>query len=267
MVHQIWLGDRRDDPTAANYSAEDLVVVQRDIGRLAQYTVEMGGGIDMLEIALKIPPWEPMRLLSRDELRSMKVLIAGDNADVSAAVTTNSTALANGTRAAVNNRGWAMLASNDGTSSLGRSHPLTVEGEDIGVFELNFACGEPGRDFVVSYAEQRRADGGRARAAVTDVELTLAGKSVPLKVASSGTQDKSKQLNSVAVGRLSADMLKAFADTGSRSLMLETVSRDTNTLIRIGNAGIARALPALIASCAAQQPIIRNTARLVRQGG
>ncbi|HMF24241.1 MAG TPA: hypothetical protein VKG24_19270, partial [Pseudolabrys sp.] len=37
MVHQIWLGDRREDPTAANYSAEDLVLVQRDIGRLAQY--------------------------------------------------------------------------------------------------------------------------------------------------------------------------------------------------------------------------------------
>ena len=44
LVHQIWLGDRRDDPTAAHYSAEDLVLVQRDIGRLAQYTVEMGGG-------------------------------------------------------------------------------------------------------------------------------------------------------------------------------------------------------------------------------
>ena len=42
MVHQIWLGDRRDDPTAANYSAEDLVLVQHDIGSLAQYTVEMG---------------------------------------------------------------------------------------------------------------------------------------------------------------------------------------------------------------------------------
>ena len=24
MVHQIWLGDRRDDPTAANYSAEEI---------------------------------------------------------------------------------------------------------------------------------------------------------------------------------------------------------------------------------------------------
>ena len=34
MVHQIWLGDRREDPTAASYSAEDLVLVQRDIGRL-----------------------------------------------------------------------------------------------------------------------------------------------------------------------------------------------------------------------------------------
>ena len=43
MVHQIWLGDRRDDPTAATYSAEDLVLVQRDIGRLAQFTDgEMG---------------------------------------------------------------------------------------------------------------------------------------------------------------------------------------------------------------------------------
>ncbi len=63
MVHQIWLGDRREDPTAANYSAEDLVLVQRDIGRIAQYTVEMGGTIDLLETALKIPPWEPMRLL------------------------------------------------------------------------------------------------------------------------------------------------------------------------------------------------------------
>ena len=42
MVHQIWLGDRRDDPTAANYSAEDLVLVQRDIGRLARYTRRYG---------------------------------------------------------------------------------------------------------------------------------------------------------------------------------------------------------------------------------
>ena len=65
MVHQIWLGDRRDDPTAANYTAEDLVLVQRDIGRLARYTIDMGGSIDLLNLALRIPPWEPMHALTR----------------------------------------------------------------------------------------------------------------------------------------------------------------------------------------------------------
>ena len=88
LVHQIWLGDRRDDPTAAHYSAEDLVLVQRDIGRLAQYTVEMGGAIDLLEIALKIPPWEPMRLLSREELRGMKIITGGDTPEVNSGAAT-----------------------------------------------------------------------------------------------------------------------------------------------------------------------------------
>lgn len=266
MVHQIWLGDRRDDPTAANYSAEDLVVVQRDIGRLAQYTVEMGGGIDMLEIALKIPPWEPMRLLSRDELRTMRVVTAGDVTVTNSGAATNSAALANGARAAVNNRGWAMVADR-AAPALGRSHPLTVEGEEIGVFELNFACGETGRDYVIKYVEQRRGEDGNPAAAVTDVELTLAGKSIPLKVTSSTVKGDASGLNSVASGRLPVELLKTFADSGNRSMMVETASDDANTVIRLGNAGIARALPVLAASCAASPPRIRNTGRLVRQGG
>ena len=98
MVHQIWLGDRRDDPTAANYSAEDLVLVQRDIGRLAQYTVEMGGTIGMLEIALKIPPWEPMRLLSREELRGMKVITNDDGPEVNSGTAVTTATLSNGVR-------------------------------------------------------------------------------------------------------------------------------------------------------------------------
>ena len=68
MVHQIWLGDRRDDPTAASYSAEDLVLVQRDIGKLAQYTVEMGASIELLDLALRIPPWEPMHAMTQAEI-------------------------------------------------------------------------------------------------------------------------------------------------------------------------------------------------------
>jgi hypothetical protein len=68
MVHQIWLGDRREDPMAANYTAEDLVLVQRDIGRIARYTADMGGSIELLGLALRIPPWEPMHALTREEL-------------------------------------------------------------------------------------------------------------------------------------------------------------------------------------------------------
>ncbi|MEA2978455.1 MAG: hypothetical protein QOF09_278 [Alphaproteobacteria bacterium] len=268
MVHQIWLGDRRDDPTAASYSAEDLVVVQRDIGRLARYTFEMGGGVDLLEIALKIPPWEPMRMLSRDELRTMKVMTAGDAPEVNSGAATNSAALANGTRATANGQGWAMMAV-EGRPALGRTHPLTVEGDEVGTFELKFACGEPGRDYIVTYIEQRRGDEpGHAPAVLSEVEISLAGKPVQLKVVASRPRDGSSELNSIASGRVSAEVLKAFADPGSRSLMVETASDDAVTAIRIGNAGISRVLPLLAASCASATPPIRNSARnSVRQGG
>jgi hypothetical protein len=268
MVHQIWLGDRRDDPTAANYSAEDLVVVQRDIGRLAQYTVEMGGGINLLETALRIPPWEPMRLLSREELRGMKIVTADDTGvEASSGASASSAALANGARAPVNGRSWAMLA-NAEARALGRSHPLTVEGDDIGTFELNFACGESGRDYAVTYVEHRRGrEDWTTPAVVTGVGISLSGKSVPLKIMSSRPNGRPLEIDTVASGRLSPELLKAFADAGGRSLTIETTSDNISTAIRVGNAGFAHALPQLIASCAGQ-PRMRNTARNeARQGG
>ena len=73
LVHQIWLGKKRKQALESNYSAEELNVVQRDIGRLAQYTIEMGGGGELLETALRIPPWEPLYRLSPDELQRMKL--------------------------------------------------------------------------------------------------------------------------------------------------------------------------------------------------
>jgi hypothetical protein len=267
MVHQIWLGDRRDDPTAAAYSAEDLMVVQRDIGRLAQYTVEMGGGIDLLEITLKIPPWEPMRPLSRDELRGMRVVTAdAASAKASLGASPNSAALTNGARAPVNGRGWAMLADAE-RPTIGRSHPLTIEGEDIGTFELHFACGEQGRDVIVTYIEQRRGVGaGHMPAAVVEVEIALSARSVPLMVVSSRANGKPFEIGSIATGRLSVELLRAFADTGGGSLTVETTSAHAVTAIRVGNAGLARLLAQLIASCAGS-PRSPNTARSeLRQG-
>jgi hypothetical protein len=68
-VHQIWMGDRADDARAASYSADDMMIVERDIGRLAKFTFEMGGAGDLLALSLNVPPWEALHELSRDELR------------------------------------------------------------------------------------------------------------------------------------------------------------------------------------------------------
>lgn len=68
-VHQIWMGDRADDARAAAYTAQDLMIVERDIGRLAKFTFDMGGTGDLLSLALSVPPWEELHELSADELR------------------------------------------------------------------------------------------------------------------------------------------------------------------------------------------------------
>jgi hypothetical protein len=68
-VHQIWIGDRAGDARAGTYSADDLMIVERDIGRLAKYTFDMGGAGDLLSLSLNVPPWEDLHELSREELR------------------------------------------------------------------------------------------------------------------------------------------------------------------------------------------------------
>src|SRR5260370_1401831 len=67
-VHQIWMGDRADDAKAASYTAQDLMIVERDIGRLAKFAFDMGGGGDLLSLSLSVPPWEALHELLRAEL-------------------------------------------------------------------------------------------------------------------------------------------------------------------------------------------------------
>jgi len=71
LVHQIWLAKKRDDFVTTSYAADELSLVEHDIGRLASYTIEMGGDIEFLDTALRIPPWEPLYRLSQDEVRRM----------------------------------------------------------------------------------------------------------------------------------------------------------------------------------------------------
>ena len=68
-VHQIWMSYCADNARAASYTADDLTTVERDIGRLAKYTFDMGGAGDLLSLSLNVPPWEDLHELSPEELR------------------------------------------------------------------------------------------------------------------------------------------------------------------------------------------------------
>jgi hypothetical protein len=81
-VHQIWMGDRADDAKAASYSAQDLMIVERDIGRLAKYTFDMGGDGELLSLALSVPPWEELRELNAGELKLTNLVTTNLIADV-----------------------------------------------------------------------------------------------------------------------------------------------------------------------------------------
>jgi hypothetical protein len=73
LVHQIWLAKKRERSETASYTADEIVLVERDIGSLASYTIEMGGGIELLEAALRVPPWQPLYQLSGDEIQRMRL--------------------------------------------------------------------------------------------------------------------------------------------------------------------------------------------------
>jgi len=262
MVHQIWLGDRREDPTAANYSAEDLVLVQRDIGRLARYTAEMGASNDLLDLALRIPPWEPMHAMTRDELRSTRLATDEAGAPTPSTIAVSPPAasqpaphMTDGLHAAaISERHWAM-ADHAGAAVLARHHPLTVEGEDIGSFDLMVACGAGSDSYDVSYVERRHGgDHTPVPVTLSAVTLRVGDASALLKVASSERRGEPDELVSTAAATVPAALIGGFAADGNHSMVIETKSIDSKsdgmvTIIRLGSAGAQQNLPRLAANC------------------
>jgi hypothetical protein len=256
MVHQIWLGDRRDDPTAANYSAEDLVLVQRDIGKLAQYTIEMGASIEVLDIALRIPPWEPMHNLTRQEILSARVANV-EVAKPAATVATSppraapSPAAADAVRpTAISERQWAVV-DRAGSVALARSNLLTFEGEEIGDFDLMVSCSAEPNSYDVRYVERRHV-GSRAPMPreVLGVTMSVAEGSAALKLVSSVRRSEPDELVTTAAATVPAALIDAFAGLGNHSMLIETKSDSVATGIRLGNTGAQQNLPQLAASCA-----------------
>jgi hypothetical protein len=270
LVHQIWLGDRREDAVAASYTAEDLVVVQRDIGSIVQYTMEMGGDVELVQLSLKAPPWEPMRVLSRDELQRTRLEFADDA--VERPIVTKAAAgpaAADGRRPIPNERGWS-LSDRSGQPVLSRVHPLTLEGERIGTFELEFACAEAPSSYTLTYKEGRYgpADHDLPRS-VARVELIMADQIQDLKIASSERQLQRGELDSVASIAVSARMVRRFAGDGPASIMLSTESAGgPQTNIRVGNVGFAKNFTRLESACQGQWARVdRPAGRLERNAG
>jgi len=258
MVHQIWLGDRREDPTAAGYSAEDLVLVQRDIGRLARYTADMGASADLLEVTLRIPPWEPMHALTRDELRLTKLTTEDVDVPVAAATVAASPVsvpqpaprATNGLQATpISEQRWS-LVDRSGVATLARRHPLTVEGEEIGSFDLVVAC-SPGADtYDVSYIERRhRGEQTPLPAAIDSVSLRVGSNSAMLKVVSTERRSEPDELFTYATARVPSTLIGAFAAMGSHSMVIKTQSAQLVTGIRLGNTGASQNLPRLSTGC------------------
>ena len=258
MVHQIWLGDRREDPTAANYSAEDLVLIQRDIGRLAQYTAEMGATADLLDLALRIPPWEPMHALTRAELNRTRLTTEDSEIPVAAPVAASSPTPAaqpsprvtNGLRpTAISEQRWA-LVDRSGVATLARRHPLTVEGEEIGSFDLVVACAAGGDGYDVTYIERRHsAEQKPLPDVLTSISLRVGSNSAGLKVVSSERRTGPDELITYAAGRVPGALINAFAAAGSRSMLVKTETSNLVTGIRIGNTGASQNVPRLTAGC------------------
>ena len=136
MVHQIWPSAKRDDAASQTYVAENLVSLQRSLGAIARYIVEMGVDIEVFDLSMRVPPWERMRTLTGDEIRRLRVATvdkAFDAAPAAPAPTAKLPPAPEAAPAALPEAaaGWSFTEQN-GLRGITHRQQLTVQGNDIG---------------------------------------------------------------------------------------------------------------------------------------
>jgi len=268
MVHQIWPSSKRNDANAATYSAGNVVAIQRVNGDIGRYIVDMGADIELFEISSRIPPWEEMRRLSHDELRRMKVHTADDPFLRPAPVTVASVPAVKPPAPAVvvpaNTLGW-MFLNRGGQRALVRHHPLTIEGQEIGTFEISFTCSDKSDTFRVHYQEKRilqnspivatdrleavgisiRQDNSFLRTLLT-LEDSIPGKA-PAELLSHARGTIAASYLETAAAAGSSD---AVASSSQQGLIVATTTIDkVRTVIRLGHTGLAEGLRQLASNC------------------
>ena len=249
LVHQIWPGGKRYDAGAESYTAEEIVRIQRDVGRIARYTVDMGAGIELFEVAMRIPPWERLRALSPDELRRMGLQTITRVAETPTSGAITAARLPHASVPGRPERGWVYGEGSEENTVL-RRHSLTREGEEIGQFELSLACADGDGRFKVAYLENRTLVDDAPAVQVSDVTVSLGGKRVALAVETSGPRDHALQTQ--ASGSFGADQIETLrTDPDSVVVVSTKTSDDVRTLIRLGGTGFAKAYPRLKKDCGA----------------
>jgi hypothetical protein len=158
--------------------------------------------------------------------------------------------ITNGARATrISGQRWVMV-DRDGVAALARRHPLTVEGEQIGKFDLIVACGPTADSFELSYSERRQgSDTMQLPSKLDSVSLRAGGTRTKLAVSNSARQSDANELVSHATASVPSALIRDFASPGSHSMTIDTVSKGMVTIIRIGNTGAQQSLPRLIAAC------------------
>ena len=255
LVHQIWPGSKRSDPSAENYTADEMVRIQRDVGRIARYTVEMGGDIELFELAMRIPPWERLRSLTAAELRRTRL----HTLEAVAEIPTSGVAVGPRTMpqiAARAERGWA-LADRGARQALSRQHVLTIEGEEIGRFQLALQCGSSPTSYRMSYRENRTLDPTAHDARINDVNIWIDGERSPLEINSSKPQQTMGELETFAGGEVTAAFLNKLRQEPNGVIVVSTSTTDNiRTTIRVGTSGFLNHFQRLAADCSqsAQKP-------------
>ena len=74
--------------------------------------------------------------------------------------------------------------------ALTRRHPLTIEGQDIGSFEVSISCSDTPDMYQVAYREKRLIDAGTPADRVNGVRMMIRREPVRLKLESSSAASK-----------------------------------------------------------------------------
>jgi hypothetical protein len=162
------------------------------------------------------------------------------------------------------------LGDRSGQPVLSRVHPLTLEGERIGTFELEFACADAPGSYALTYKEIRYGPGDRdLPRGIARIELIMADQAQDLKIAGSERRPQRAELESLASAAVPARMVRRFAGDGPASMMLSTESAGSpQTNIRVGNVGFAKSFTRLESACQGQWAHAdRPPSRLERNAG